>query len=124
MEINEYVTKAMRTDSNYKNTEVHLCNKETVRLLHSAMGLCTESAEIQDQLKKHFFYNKELDLVNIKEEISDCLWYIALACDTLKVDPRDILDMNIKKLQTRYPEKFSSDKALNRDLEAERKILE
>jgi hypothetical protein len=34
------------------------------------------------------------------------------------------MDRNIAKLRTRYPEKFASDRALNRDLEAERKVLE
>ena len=39
-------------------------------------------------------------------------------------DMKNIAEVNIKKLQARYPEKFTSEKALNRDLETERKILE
>lgn len=34
------------------------------------------------------------------------------------------LENNIAKLQARYPEKFTEEQALNRNLEAERKILE
>jgi hypothetical protein len=37
---------------------------------------------------------------------------------------KEVMDINIKKLEARYPEKFTEDKAINRDLEAERKILE
>jgi ribosome-associated translation inhibitor RaiA len=35
----------------------------------------------------------------------------------------DIMDSNIRKLKVRYPDKFSKDKALNRDLEAEMKAV-
>jgi len=34
------------------------------------------------------------------------------------------LDKNINKLKARYPDKFDSDKAINRNLEVERKTLE
>ena len=36
----------------------------------------------------------------------------------------DILQTNINKLQSRYPEKFTTEKALNRNLNVEREILE
>ena len=35
----------------------------------------------------------------------------------------DILDRNINKLKVRYPEKFSNEKASNRDIESEYKVL-
>ena len=47
----------------------------------------------------------------------------AIACE-MKVDFNLGLELNIKKLEQRYPEKFTVEKAENRDLEAERKILE
>lgn len=125
MEINEYVKEAIKLESKDMDLiGVRFSNPDTQRLIHALVGLCTEVGELQDQVKKHLFYGKQLDLVNLKEESGDIFWYLALLCDILKVDPREILDTNIKKLQTRYPEKFSSDKALNRNLEAERKILE
>lgn len=44
--------------------------------------------------------------------------------DYFKLDFWQLLTNNISKLQVRYPEKFTEEAALNRDLEAERKELE
>jgi hypothetical protein len=45
-------------------------------------------------------------------------------CYVNNIEISVILDTNIEKLKARYGEKFSSTKAINRDLEKERKILE
>ena len=95
-----------------------------LRLEHAAFGLCTESGEFMDALKKHIFYGNDLDEVNLAEELGDLLWYVALACNALEINLDDVMSTNINKLTTRYPNKFTSDKALHRDLDAERKILE
>lgn len=93
------------------------------RLLHAAMGLDTESGEFMDALKRWVFYGKPYDPDNLKEEIGDILWYAAQACNALGIDMQDVMDSNIRKLKRRYPDKFSADKAINRDLEAEREAL-
>jgi len=56
------------------------------RLTHAAMGLQTESAEFTDAIKKSMFYGKELDVVNLKEEFGDFLYYIAITMDELDTD--------------------------------------
>lgn len=91
--------------------------------MHMILGMQTEVSELADAYKKHIAYGKPLDCVNIKEELGDALWYIANMCTLHGWDLRDIMDINIAKLQSRYPEKFTQDKALNRDLTEERKIL-
>lgn len=93
-------------------------------LLHASMGLVTEAGEFQDMLKKHVFYGRELDEVNLKEEIGDILWYCAIALDALGSDFESVMQTNIDKLKARYPEKFTEDSANNRDLDTEREILE
>lgn len=95
-----------------------------VRLLHAAIGMCTETGELQDQLKKHIFYGKPLDTTNLVEEMGDLMWYVGIMCDTLKVSLEDVMIKNIAKLKARYPEKFTEDKALNRNLFDEREVLE
>lgn len=97
---------------------------KTMRLLHGAMGLCTEAGELQDQLKKHIFYGKPLDIVNIAEECGDLFWYLAETLTAIDQKFVDVMQRNIDKLRARYPEKFTEEKALNRDLDAERSILE
>jgi hypothetical protein len=45
-------------------------------------------------------------------------------CEVLEIDFWQALTNNIAKLQVRYPEKFTEEAALNRDLDAERAELE
>lgn len=40
------------------------------------------------------------------------------------LDTGKLLETNIAKLKARYPDKFDAEKALNRDLDTERKVLE
>ncbi len=103
---------------------------EVMQLLHAAIGLCTETGELQDQIKKHLFYGKPLDRVNLFEEGGDISWYLRLLAFGLKnvangqCSFEEMIDRNIRKLKQRYPDKFTEQAALNRDLAAERSILE
>ncbi len=113
-----YIEKAIRTESK----ETFFSGKE--RLLHAGIGLATETGEFLDALKKSVFYGKELDRVNLKEELGDMLWYIAIAMNELGTDFETEMERNIEKLEQRYPEKFTKEKSDNRDLGKERMILE
>lgn len=94
-------------------------------LVHGAIGVSTEAGELLDVVKKAMIYGKEPDLVNIKEELGDTLWYIGLMCIDLGCTFEDLFDMNWEKLKLRYEQgKFSEDSALNRNLSAERVALE
>lgn len=94
------------------------------RVLHAAIGCVTESGEMLDALKKSIFYGKPLDVVNVKEEAGDLLWYLAILFDELDTDFETEMDRVINKLKTRFPDKFTEDNAFNRDLATERKVLE
>lgn len=120
-----YVENVLRTESPVSQEMIdRISNPDTIRLLHGAMGLCTEASELLDMLKKHIFYGKPLDLVNAKEEVGDSAWYMGVIIDVLKTTFDEVLTVNINKLKARYPEKFSSEKAINRNLDVERQILE
>lgn len=123
--MSDFITDALRTESSIFN-KLHELEKEysTSRLVHAAFGMQTETAEFTDALKKSLFYGKPLDTVNLKEELGDLLWYVALAMDELGTDFETEMTRVITKLKTRYPDKFTADKALNRDLEVERQVLE
>jgi NTP pyrophosphatase (non-canonical NTP hydrolase) len=97
---------------------------DKIDLLHAAIGMQTESAEFSDMLKKHLFYGKPLDVVNLTEELGDQMWYIAMALRALGTDFETVMERNISKLRVRYPDKFTEDLAENRDLCKERGILE
>lgn len=123
--MDNYIENVVKTESPVTPELVaRMSDKSNIRLLHAGIGMCTESGEFIDQLKKHIFYGKPLDKVNLKEEISDQLWYIGIALDELGSDFDSEQRRNIDKLKARYGDKFSSEAAINRDLDKERKILE
>ncbi len=125
MNSKEYIQDAIRTEStDFSAMNDRLTVDGTKRLLHAGIGLSTEAGEFLDALKKHIFYGKELDRVNLKEEMGDLFWYLAIACDELGVEFEPLMETNIAKLKARYGEKFTEHKAENRDLETERTILE
>lgn len=95
MEFNEYVKLCKRTLS--MNGE--LANDVE---LHSAIGLSTEANELLDAYKKARFYGRELNTQNIKEEIGDILWYLAILCDKLDYSFDKAMIDNIAKLEKRY----------------------
>jgi len=120
-----YISHAKRTEPDYTNVIGRAVNPKTLRLLHGAMGLCTESAEFLDAMKKYLFYGKPLDPVNLKEECGDIFWYLAILADEMgEANFTNMLQTNIAKLRVRYPEKFTEEKAQVRDLKAERVKLE
>lgn len=120
-----YVGHVLRTDCVITQELMHrLTDPETVRLLHAAMGMTTEAAELMDMLKKHLFYGKKLDIVNAIEELGDNQWYVGLAVDVLRTTMNEIMTINIDKLRLRYPEKFNGKDAIERNFENEREFLE
>lgn len=120
-----YIPHAMRTEPDYTNVIGRAVNPTTLRYLHGAMGLVTESAEFLDALKKHLFYGKPVDVTNLKEECGDLFWYLAILADAMgEANFTNMMQQNIAKLRQRYPEKFTEEAATTRDLDAERKILE
>jgi NTP pyrophosphatase (non-canonical NTP hydrolase) len=94
------------------------------RLIHATLGMASEVGELADALKKHIIYGKELDEINVLEENGDLSWYQAIGLSAIKRGMSEALERNIAKLRARYGDKFDADKALNRDLAAERKALE
>jgi NTP pyrophosphatase (non-canonical NTP hydrolase) len=134
MDSNKYLSDSSRTaSSDYIRIgervlgdidKVNVVDKKMVDLLHASIGMQTEAAEFSDMLKKHFFYGKPLDKVNLREELGDQLWYIAMALRALDTTFESVMERNIEKLKARYPDKFTEELAENRDLTKEREILE
>lgn len=107
MTINEYQNLAMVT----KNPE--LSGREL--LINSVMGLCGESGEVIDLVKKHVSHGHPLNREKLIDELGDVAWYLAECATVLEVPLEDILARNIEKLKRRYPEGFSSERSINRE---------
>jgi len=117
--MDKFTRDCLRTESTLFNIKPGMD-----RLLHCAMGMQTESAEFTDQLKKHVFYGKDLDLTNLREELGDIMWYMAIAMDILGTTFSQEQKRVIEKLKVRYPNKFTQEEAENRNLKEEREALE
>ncbi len=106
MEINEYQKLAMIT----LNPEL---DKKDV-LINSVMGLCGESGEAIDIVKRWLAQGHELDKEHLKKELGDIAWYLAEAATALDSSLDEILQGNIDKLKKRYPEGFDKEKSIVR----------
>lgn len=130
MKSDQYIEDVMRTCSSDTDKIINRLKEDgTIDMLHAAIGMATEAAELLDVLKKHIYYGKPIDMVNINEELGDSNWYQSLMIHSLRMKGyhtswESIWEKNIEKLKARYGNKFSSEAAINRDLDSERKILE
>jgi NTP pyrophosphatase (non-canonical NTP hydrolase) len=93
------------------------------RIIHALLGVATESTELCEALHK-YLTTGVIDLVNISEEMADIAWYQAVFYDAAKLDWEQSYEVVLKKLEKRYQDKFSKQAAEQRNLDAERKILE
>ena len=93
-------------------------------IMHAAMGIAGEAGEVIDLVKKTYAYEKTLDDKKLIEEVSDILWYINLLLAVMDVTWEEVFDLNIAKLEARYPDlRFNADHAINRDVNAEQKAM-
>ena len=106
MTINEYQTLAMTT----LNPEL---SKKDV-LINGVMGLCGESGEAIDIVKKHLHQGHELDREKLAKELGDIAWYLAETAWALDIPLEEILQGNIDKLKKRFPEGFSTERSIMR----------
>ena len=106
MTINEYQKLAMTT------LNKDLTEKEV--LINGVMGLCGESGEAIDLVKKWLAQGHELDKDKLIKEIGDVAWYLAEIATALDVTLEEVLARNIEKLKARYPDGFKYEDSLNR----------
>lgn len=109
MTVNEYQRLAMTTLN-------PALDKRDV-LINSVMGLCGESGEAIDIVKKHLHQGHGLDKAALAKELGDIAWYLAEAATALDMELEDILCANIEKLQKRYPEGFIPSRSILRSEE-------
>ena len=103
MKVNEYQKLAMKT----LNPKL---DKKDV-LINSVMGLCGESGEAIDIVKKWMAHGHELDREHLIKELGDIAWYLAEAATALDVTLEDVLQANIEKLKKRFPEGFDESRS-------------
>jgi NTP pyrophosphatase (non-canonical NTP hydrolase) len=108
MQVKQYQHEVLRTVPTSMSVKDKLTN--------FSMGLAGEAGELIDILKKHIFQGHCLeDKSKIKEELSDCFWYLANLANVLEIDLEEVMDLNIEKLKKRYPNGFEERRSVNRE---------
>ena len=94
-------------DGNYDSeTQTHGPDVNVALLITACLGLAAESGEFCEIPKKMLFQGKPLSEDNVfhmKRELGDIMWYWVNACRALNLDPNDVTQENVNKLQSRYP---------------------
>jgi hypothetical protein len=77
---------------------------------------------LQDYIKKNVAYNREINRLKEFDVLTGLLFNISKMYGNINVEQS--LENNINKLKIRFPDKFSEENAINRNLEKERQELE
>ena len=116
MTINEYQKLAMTT------LNPALSDKDV--LINGVMGLCGESGEAIDIVKKWLAQGHELDKEKLAKELGDICWYLAETATALGLSLEDIMAANLEKLRRRYPEGFDAERSVNRKEQSNSSLME
>lgn len=81
-------------------------------------------SKLQDYIKKFIAYKKPIDEKKEINSLRIILFYIQDLLTYFKLNLEKGLENNINKLKVRFPDKFTTENALNRNLEQERLELE
>lgn len=93
-------------------------------MIHGIIGAATETGEMLELLFNTVVRGNKFDSVNLSEEVGDAFWYFAILAKFGSFSFEGVQAQNIAKLRKRYGEKFSAYDAINRDVDAERVVLE
>jgi NTP pyrophosphatase (non-canonical NTP hydrolase) len=88
-------------------TELELADANVPRLLTAAVGVSAEAGEFVEIVKKMFLQGKpytEDNIIHMKKEAGDILWYMSQLCIALDTTFEELMEINYQKLSARYPE--------------------
>ena len=105
-DLTTFMDRCDELDGNYIGDGVHGPDINVPLLLTACLGLAAESGEFIEVPKKIIFQGKPLNDENVfhmKRELGDIMWYWINACRALNLDPNDVIDENVRKLESRYP---------------------
>jgi NTP pyrophosphatase (non-canonical NTP hydrolase) len=105
-DLTTFMNRCDELDANYIGDGVHGPDINVPLLLTACLGLAAEGGEFIEVPKKMFFQGKpltEAEVFHLKRELGDVMWYWINACRALNLDPNDVIDENVRKLESRYP---------------------
>jgi len=106
-DLTTFMNRLDEVDGNWDDAaQAHGPNVNVPLLLTAAIGMAAETGEFCELPKKIFFQGKPLNtdtLFHMKRELGDVIWYWVNACRALGLDPNDVVEENVRKLEARYP---------------------
>ena len=105
-DLTTFMNRCDELDANYIGDGVHGPDINVPLLLTACLGLAAEGGEFIEVPKKMFFQGKpltEAEVFHLKRELGDVMWYWINACRALNLDPNEVIDENVRKLESRYP---------------------
>ena len=102
MDMNDYQEKAVKT-AIYPEVAVVKEHELAypVNFTYPLLGFAGEVGEICNKLKKVIRDNTPINSEDMKAELGDCLWYLAVLANECGVDLNDIAEYNLEKLADR-----------------------
>ena len=82
---------------------------------HALFELCSETGEVLDLYQKQL-QGHEISKERVMDEMGDVFWGLMELCFSEKIDPQEVLEYNIHKLMTRYPDGFSTERSVHREI--------
>ena len=127
---NDYAKFVVSTTSKESLDTVKLCERlvdltlehpktEFSQLLTASIGMQAESGEFSEIIKKIIFQGKEFneeERFHLMRELGDVLWYWVQGCTALGYTPQEVMEENINKLESRYPNGFDVTMSENRQV--------
>lgn len=127
-EFNDYAKFVVSTTSKESLDTVTLCERlvdltlqhpttEFSQLLTASIGMQAESGEFSEVIKKIIFQGKQFNeeqRFHLMRELGDVLWYWVQGCTALGYTPQEVMQENINKLESRYPDGFEVAMSENR----------
>ena len=92
--------------------------------LNQPLIIASCASEIQDMVKKHIYYGRALDRLELLGRLALLLRSVERVCGDAGYSMEDAMARNIQKLRTRFPQCYTDANANERDLQAERSVLE
>lgn len=93
----DYYTRMIRKFAVYPSSNTGTLQE----LMYLGLGL-GEAGEVQGKIKKLYRDGDTIEKREaLKKEIGDCFWYLCRLCDTLGVEPGEVLMANYNKLEDR-----------------------
>lgn len=108
---------------NRRESSVPLLHNVNPDILHMVLGIVTEAGEILDEVYSSTAKGNLFNPVHLVDETGDSLWYLANLMTELDTELAACAELNIEKLRRRFPEKFTSSQAINRDIASEQEAF-